>query len=298
MTNYITTFNLRQNMLSPNFEIYHYKDKYLKNVAMHHHDFYEILFFLNGTAEFRVENRHYHLAPFDLLMISPWELHQMIISPDSATYERFILWISKDFLEKIQMHAGDINQCFMPSDYNPSNLLRLNEGERKYIEQMIYMLLHEFHSCLEHHQVALSSMLMTLLIYINRAIHKYGLSQTTPDAAPQHLMDEIHSYINDHIDMPLSIQELSEHFFLDSATLTDQFKLKIGITPYKYIRRKRLLLARNMLTDGINATETCFRCGFSEYSSFYRAFRQEYGVGPKEYSLSLLQNNHSIDSAQ
>ena len=48
--NKIQKFTVRQQMLTNNYEIYRYRDSYLNNVALHHHDFYEVYLFLNGNV--------------------------------------------------------------------------------------------------------------------------------------------------------------------------------------------------------------------------------------------------------
>ena len=68
-------FDPRQEMLRPDFEIFHSRDTTLEAVDLHHHDFYEIYLFLSGQVEYRVEGSVYQLNPGDLLLISPLELH-------------------------------------------------------------------------------------------------------------------------------------------------------------------------------------------------------------------------------
>ena len=67
-------FDSRQSMKNKRFEVFHYRDKKLENVSVHHHDFFEIYFFLSGKVTFRVEGKTYHLEPGDLLLISPMEM--------------------------------------------------------------------------------------------------------------------------------------------------------------------------------------------------------------------------------
>ena len=43
-------FNTRQHMQRNTYEIFRYKDAFMKEVALHHHDFYELYFFLSGNA--------------------------------------------------------------------------------------------------------------------------------------------------------------------------------------------------------------------------------------------------------
>ena len=47
-------FTQRQHMLRPGYEIFRYCDSELGEVSLHHHDFYEIYQFLNGSVEYSI----------------------------------------------------------------------------------------------------------------------------------------------------------------------------------------------------------------------------------------------------
>ena len=64
-------FTQRQHMLRPGYEIFRYCDSELGEVSLHHHDFYEIYLFLNGSVEYSIESRIYRLLPGDILLIGP-----------------------------------------------------------------------------------------------------------------------------------------------------------------------------------------------------------------------------------
>ena len=53
------SFQTRQNMEKNTFEVFRYRDPKPEGVAVHHHDFYEIYFFLSGEVEYRVEGKTY-----------------------------------------------------------------------------------------------------------------------------------------------------------------------------------------------------------------------------------------------
>ena len=67
-------FTRRQTMIRRDFEIYRYR--YMDEVELHHHDFYEIYMLLRGSVSYTVENRIFHMRAGDLMLISPLELHQ------------------------------------------------------------------------------------------------------------------------------------------------------------------------------------------------------------------------------
>jgi DUF4097 and DUF4098 domain-containing protein YvlB len=45
-------FETRQTMQNQTFEVFRYKDAYPKEVTLHHHDFYEIYFFVSGNVSY------------------------------------------------------------------------------------------------------------------------------------------------------------------------------------------------------------------------------------------------------
>ena len=102
MQKFLEHFNTRQQMQKTSFEIFHYFDSKPGSVALHHHDFYEIYFFISGQVEYQIEGRSYQLQPGDLLLISPLELHQPIFESVVQPYERIVLWISPAFLSGTQ----------------------------------------------------------------------------------------------------------------------------------------------------------------------------------------------------
>ena len=97
----VQRFEVRQTMRNQNYEIFHYNQMTPEEVTVHHHDFYEVFFFLGGKVTYRAEGQIYHLKPGDILLINPMVLHQPIIASDSPDYERIILWVDRGYLEKL-----------------------------------------------------------------------------------------------------------------------------------------------------------------------------------------------------
>ena len=52
--------------------------------------------------------------------------------------------------------------------------------------------------------------------------------------------------------------------------------------------KKRMQASREAILGGENISQVYERFGFRDYSSFYRAFRREYGMSPKEYREERL----------
>ena len=77
--------------------------------------------------------------------------------------------------------------------------------------------------------------------------------------------------------------DLARKFYVSSSTLSHLFKQKMGISIYHYVTQRRLISAKNLISKGMALEQVATRVGFSDYSAFYRVFRQEYGISPRQY---------------
>ena len=66
--------------------------------------------------------------------------------------------------------------------------------------------------------------------------------------------------------------------------LSHLFSKKTGISLFRYLTQKRLMEARQLLARGVTPSEVCQRCGFGDYANFYRAFKEQFGQSPRDFS--------------
>jgi AraC-like DNA-binding protein len=50
---------------------------------------------------------------------------------------------------------------------------------------------------------------------------------------------------------------------------------------------RRLLQARELMSAGEPPGEVYQLCGFGDYANFYRAFKGEYGISPREFVAEM-----------
>lgn len=290
MSQRISKFNARQTMNNREFEVFHYKDARPDGIMLHNHDFFEVYFFLGGEVEFQIENATYSLMRGDVLLVSPMELHRPIPKNRESVYERVVLWVDRQYLRLlVQDQQLDLAQCFDPHRAQHTNLLRLSKESLGVLTVLLDIMMREAGSGQYGSDVMRRCTLIQVLTLVNRLTQRQG--NMCCGLASDGLVDRIYAHINRHICDDLSLEALSKAFYVDIGTLSRRFKKQLGTTIPEYVRHKRLTMARNLLLEGERPTEAAIKCGYADYSSFFRAFRGQYDTSPKEFARAVNAQN-------
>lgn len=274
-------FTSRQHMISRDFEFYHYKDEHPVEVEYHNHLFFEVFSFVSGDVTYIVEGKSYRLKPGDIVLINNRELHKTVVKP-GKTYERYVLWIDPDFIRSLGEDT-DLTMCFEHSALRNYNVLRPRAEYNIMIKNTMTCLQNAIFSEGYGNNVLKKVYLTELLVYLNRAFLDNQDDEIELDVVYDEKIGNVMSYINDNLHENLSLESLAGRFYTSKYHLLRQFKKHTGYTIYQYIRKKRLIMARMLLKDGLRVTEVYQRCGFGDYSNFIRSFRKEFGHPPGHY---------------
>ena len=285
MSNY-NPYTKRQTMIAPDYEVYRYRSTYMNEVELHHHDFYEIYLLLRGRVEYIVENQLYRVRPGDWMLCSPLELHQARIATDADAYERIVLWIARPYLEGLSTPRTSLTRCFDTTVPGHTNLLRLPGATgaplRTTVDKLCALKADKAYGS----DLLAQSALVELLVGLNRAAAERG--DARPTGTSDQVVDAVLHYINEHYSEALTLDQLSEKFFISKYHLLRKFDAQVGTTVHRYILQKRLLNAKQLLAGGVPPNEVCQYCGFGDYANFYRAFRAEYNQTPREFCESAF----------
>ena len=100
------------------------------------------------------------------------------------------------------------------------------------------------------------------------------------------ILRRVEEYIEAHLDSALNISELAASVGFSAAHFSRSFFRSVGLTPHRYVMRRRLTRAHDLLAQtDLAVAEVAFATGFSDQSHFSRRFREFTGLPPRSFRM-------------
>ncbi len=254
-----------------------------KTMDVHIHDCYEIYYSISGGKQFLIDSYLYNFTPGDIFFINSFESHHLL-SIEQNEHERIVIHIHPDYIRNLSTTLTKLDNCFLSREQPHSNKRSLTANEQK---RFLYFI-HELSNLDQYGQDILDyATFIRLMVFLNDIFirePKNNVEKSTRYNNQHEHFNNILSYINQNLTQEITIQELSNHFFLCPSYLCSMFKRETGTTIKKYITAQRITLAKSLLAAGHSAQEACEKSGFIDYSNFFKTFTKIVGVSPKKYS--------------
>ena len=116
--------------------------------------------------------------------------------------------------------------------------------------------------------------------------------QGVEEAEKPELLDRIMAYIEANLSARITLADTARQFYISESTVSQLFRRKMGVSFYHCVTQRRLIAAKALILEGVALEAVAGRTGFTDYSAFYRAFRQEFGISPRQYR-SLQEGNRN-----
>ncbi|MBE6597599.1 MAG: AraC family transcriptional regulator [Ruminococcaceae bacterium] len=242
----------------------------------HFHPYYELLYVKSGSGKYVVESAEYPLLPNTLLIIRPYEFHYVCPSKDSA-YDRYVVHFNKavlfgsaltslSFIQTDNRHGKGAyfalegeNPALTAALSNMDSACNIFEGRRRSGEKEETM------------QTALLSQILLLLSLEEHESRSAGDGD---------MLGRIIEYLNLNISRDITLDEISQKFFISKYYLCRAFKEHTGVSLVTYLNTKRIAMAEQLIKQGEPSTSVAYQVGFKTYSSFYRSYCKYLGHSP------------------
>ena len=236
----------------------------------HVHDLLEFCIPTKGYVDYRIERNVYHVAPWNILVIKPNEVHNCIVTAPTS-YHYLCLWFRPE--------PESLFHEFLRRGFGNNNLLVPSEEIRVQLERIHQ----EMRACaLTNNALRKYALALEFLTYIKECeTSEEGLVKFPTQ------LENVLTDIEENFRSIQSLSDLAERHFLSLSTLSRLFREYLHIAPWQYIENKRLANACTLLQEGKSVTDTCMESGFPDYCNFIRLFRKRFGASPTVYKKTF-----------
>lgn len=274
----------RQYMMNEKYEVYEKHGAPIGALSVHYHNFYEIIYVLEGEYSSMLENATYHMKQGDFLLIDCNVMHKYhYVEKKHDTSKRIILWITDEMLQSISEGEIDLSACF-------------RSGHTKafhfpiYYEEMLrgFLIKIAVAESLDVNIIGTKGImdkayLSLFFVYLNMLCSRKEYFFSSEEMISHPMVEKISFYIEEHIAERIVVDELAALVPMSKYHFLRKFKELTGVTAHTFINHKRLIKASEMIKEGNSIHQVYQEVGFSDYSSFLRNFKKVYGISPKNY---------------
>ena len=224
----------------------------------HHHSLYEMLYISKGKVQYGIEDQKYDLSAGDFILIAPNILHKLLKIVEEPC-ERIVLTFTSKYLDSFKTENTDLSVIFQTLNKMQGLFLSKEYGN----------------------DILFKSYFAQLLVRLNKEV---SFIETENESNEKNII--IHKakmFAINNLDKKISITDIANEVGLSVSRLSHLFKEKRGISLLKFLNKKRLTRAKDLLKNGYSIANAANKCGYNDYSSFIRAFTKEYRMSPTIY---------------
>ena len=240
----------------------------------HLHKCYEFIHIIHGELLYTVEGSEYMLSDGDLIMTKPEELHSFSF-PKECVYEREFLHIYPGFIDKYP----ELVRALSSRKLGYFNHISADIVKRYGIDRIF----DEIKDCCVHAEPETDLLVLAntlrLISRISQILRKE--IPNSPNTAA------VCKYIDSHYKEPVTVQSIADYMFISPSHLSRIFKRDTGMSVRVYLNMRRITQAKNLIVQGQDSIKNIYwKCGFEDYSTFYRCFVKYAGMSPDEFRRS------------
>lgn len=247
----------------------------------HYHDCYELYYLYSGERYYFIQDKTYHITGGSFVLISPNEIHRTG-NLGSFGYDRMLIHFSKELLEDYLALDTTLNPYkHLEEDVH---LITLEPQEQHFVETLLYTMEQEYQSNHLRENGYIKLTLLQLLLFLNHCKPNRQDAALAEINNTQKLMFEILGYINNHYFEPLTLETVSEKYYLSTCYFSRTFKEATGFHFVEYLNNVRVKEAKKLLLGSdLTINEIAAATGFHSNTHFGRVFKQITGSSPSAY---------------
>ena len=220
----------RQYMMNDDYEVYEKQGAPLGAMTFHYHNFYEIIYVLEGEYSSMLENRTYHMKKGDFLLIDQNVMHKYhYVEKKHDSSKRIILWITPQMLAGLSDGGMDFSACFRGNESCAFHF-------PIYYEEMLqgYLLKLAMTEMQESREVeakkALDRGCLTMFfVYLNVLCAKKEYLFAQEELVSHPMVEQVSSYVDAHLTERITVDDLAGQVHMSKYYFLRKFKELTGV---------------------------------------------------------------------
>lgn len=230
---------------------------------LHRHDTYAIGHTLAGVQSFQYRGGWRHSLPGATIVLHPDEAHDGEAGTESGFQYR-MMYIEPALIQ--QMLGGQALPFIKTGLSNDPRLFAATGALLRSLDCPLDPL---------EEQDALFDLAQAMSTVSAAAGKRSGFDYVAAQRARE--------YIHGALDRTVTLDELAQHSGRDRWSLSRDFRLLFGTSPYRYLTMRRLDLVRALLIQGQSLVSAALIAGFTDQSHMTRQFGKTYGLSPARW---------------
>lgn len=122
----------------------------------------------------------------------------------------------------------------------------------------------------------------------------YSFFNDSAQMQEEHIVKRIQQFININYANDLSLQQISEEFYLNPSYLSQLFKSKTNENLSKYIEDTRIEKAKELLAKlKLSVVDVAFQVGYNNANYFSKVFKKKVGISPSHFQEELIKKSNN-----
>lgn len=253
-----------------------HQDRSVSAMGLHSHIFYEIIYVRSGDLQYLLGTERYQLHSGDIVFVPPNVSHRALLNGDGP-YDRYVVWLSTEFVALLRgiwpQLRLNVDRC---------RLLRPNAKNGEPLRRSFQHGVSVTEEASPGWELEVLGNTIQLVVQLERAFSDTQL--VSPERAQRELLDDIVEYIEHHLAEKITLEATARQFLVSRSTVSHTFQQRMEVSFYRFVTQRRLIAAKNRILTGEPMSSIAEQVGFGDYSAFYRAFKQEYNISPRDYA--------------
>ncbi len=261
--------------------LYHNKES--DSYPVHWHTAFEMIMPIVNNYKVVINRSDIYLNPFDIIIIPPGELHQLI-APSQG--ERLILQFDFSMINNLWGFEEIVRITNRTRVITPENAPDLHARLRDIMLETD----EEYFSNLPLKEASIYAKILEMNVLIGRKYMQTNTNNLFPDVKGHKQMEYIYKfniifdYIDKHFTEDLSLENVANVAGFSKFHFSRLFKQYTNQSFYDYVNQRKVKEAERLLLDpSMSITDVATHSGFSSISTFNRVFKNTKKCTPTEF---------------